>query len=140
MIYLLFAHKHERFFLDVYEGIYFIAKRYETQPSKSTINGRFFATFFSYYFSLITLLIGIYVKTYGPFKLSVPVAILLLFGVSGLIYRYLIFPHRNTGEIDESMDEDLKKRKKRIALYAQVGGIVSIALAFTIVYFLYEVF
>ncbi|TDB65905.1 hypothetical protein [Arundinibacter roseus] len=130
----------KEFLLNVYEGIYFIAKKYETQPSKLTINGRFFATFLSYHFSLVTILIGIFVLIYGPFKLSLPVALFLLFGLFGLIYWYLLYPHRNTGEIDENMEEALVKKKKRIALYVQVGGIISIALAVTIIYFLYKIF
>lgn len=124
---------------DVYEGIYFLSRKYESQSeSLSATHLRFIITFFTYYLSLLLLALAIKVVTYGPFKLNAIEAIVYIFGGYAGIYKFFIFPLLDTSKVDENIDISTKKRKIRKSILAQIIGISCIILAFLIAYFLYK--
>ena len=128
-----------KFLRDVYEGIYFLSTKYESpKQNLPATRGRFFISFFLYYFSILLPILAIKVVIYGPFKPSVIEALVYSFGIYGCIYKFIIYPLLDTSEIDQNIDPALKKRKIRISILTQVGGFICFFGAFTIVYFLYK--
>ena len=124
----------KRFLLDVYEGIHF-------RKDKSTILvPEFFFTFFLYYCALMMLLNGLWVVFFGPYIPNKALIYLLFFITYFIIFRYLVYPHRNTGKIDENIDEEIIKKKIRTAKYTQVGGLICIIVAFLTIALLFEIF
>ena len=83
---------------------------------------------------------GLWVVFFGPYIPNKLLVFSLFFTVYFIIFRYLIYPHRNTGEIDENIDEEMVNKKKRISKYTQVGGLICIVVAFLTIALLFEIF
>lgn len=127
------------FLRDVYEGIFFLSMKYKSPKERlPATRRRFFISFFLYYFSVLLLVLGIRVGIYEPFKPSFIEVVFPIFGVYGIIYKFVIYPLLDTSEIDENIAPILKKQKIRISILTQIGGFVCFVGAFIIVYILYK--
>ena len=129
----------ELFLRDIYEGIYFISRKYESRSeSRFATHLRFVVAFFIYYFSLLLLFLSIKVATYGPFKINFIEALFYLFGIFSCIYIVFINPLLDKSMINEYVDISVKKRKIKKANLFQILSVFCLIVSFLIGYILYK--
>lgn len=127
--------KLSKFVNDVYEGLYYYALKYESvEEAKSGLRLRIAVSFFLYYFSFLLLLMTVRIKLYGTMKIRLIEAVITIFGIYFLLYRYLIEASLVISSFDDSIEE--RKRKVRLSLLVFWGSIGLFAVTFGLIYYL----
>lgn len=127
--------KLAKFVNDVYEGLYYYALKYESvEEAKSGLRLRIAVSFFLYYFSFLLLLMTVRIKLYGTMKIGPIEAVVTIFGIYFLLYRYLIEASLVVSSFDDSIEE--RKRKVRLSLLVFWGSIGLFAVTFGLIYYL----
>lgn len=127
--------KPATFINDVYQGLYYYAVKYESaETAKSLLNLRLAITFYFYYFSFILFAIPIRGKIYSPSKAGYFEALIVMFGIYFLLYKYIIKASVVVSTFDDLPDE--RMRKVRLCLWTFSGSIACFIATFTVIYFI----
>lgn len=124
-----------KFVNDVYEGLYYYALKYESvEEAKNGLRLRIAVSFFLYYFSFLLLLMTVRIKLYGTMKIRPIEAVITIFGIYFLLYRYFIEASLVVSSFDDSIEE--RERKVRLSLLVFWGSICLFAVTFGLIYYL----